>query len=349
MAVLTTHTGSLPRADAGVDEVLAHQLEVGLDVVNDGEVGKESYATYVVDRLSGFGESGEAFLGRGRADLADYPRYRDSLTVLSAATGAPPVCVGPVAYQGRPALTAQLRALAKALASARSTRHADVFVTAASPGVISRFMPNRHYPDEESYLLALAEAMKTEYDAITDAGFLLQLDCPDLTAGWHARDGDLDAHRRDVARRLEILDHATRDIEPDRMRLHVCWGNYEGPHHHDLELRHLVDLLLAARPAGLSFEGANPRHEHEWTVFAEVDVPDDTILVPGVIDTTTNYIEHPELVAQRIRHYVDAVGGPRVVAGTDCGFATFAAAPSVDPDIAWAKLASLVEGAARVS
>ena len=244
-------------------------------------------------------------------------------------------------------MTAQLDALRAAVGDAGLD---DVFVTAASPGVIARFMPNRHYPDDAAYLAALADAMKTEYDAIAAAGFVLQLDCPDLTAGWHARDGDLAAHRRLVAQRLEILDHATRDIAPERMRLHMCWGNYEGPHHHDIELRHVVDLLLGARPCGLSFEGANPRHEHEWTVFTDPDVrvPDDTVLVPGVLDTTTNYIEHPELVAQRIGRYVDAVGPDRVLAATDCGFATFAAAPSVDPDIAWAKLTSLVDGAALV-
>jgi 5-methyltetrahydropteroyltriglutamate--homocysteine methyltransferase len=320
-------------------------VEAGIDVVNDGETGKADYATYVASRLTGFGEGGESFLGRGRPDLADYPRYWKSLTQLDAATGAPPVCVGPVAYVGHDALAHEIDTMTAAMA--QTDRGA--FLTAASPGVISRFMPNRHYPDEESYLAALAEAMKAEYDAIVAAGFVLQLDCPDLTVGWNARDGDLAAHRRYVAQRLEALDHATRDIPPDRMRLHICWGNYEGPHHHDIPLRDVVDLLFAARPDTLAFEGANPRHEHEWAVFGEVEVPPDAVLMPGVIDTTTHYIEHPELVAQRIARYVERVGPERVLAATDCGFATFAAAPSVDPDIAWAKLGSLVAGAALAS
>jgi 5-methyltetrahydropteroyltriglutamate--homocysteine methyltransferase len=206
-------------------------------------------------------------------------------------------------------------------------------------------MPNRHYPDEGSYLSALADAMKQEYDAIAGAGFVLQLDCPDLTVGWHAATGDLDSHRAMVAERLAALDHATRDIPADQLRLHLCWGNYEGPHHHDIPLADIIDLVLAARPAGVSFEGANPRHEHEWAVFDGRGLPGETVLIPGVIDSTTNYIEHPELVAQRICRYADAAGRHRVIAGTDCGFATFAATSVVDQDIAWAKLAALAEGA----
>ncbi len=357
--ILTTHTGSLPRpaglgADAGgpqvaraVAEVVQRQLKAGLDVVNDGEAGKPSYATYVLDRLDGFGgETDTPFLGRGRADLADFPAYRERLSQgQSAAIGVQPVCVADVRYTGRDRLNAELSRLRAATLGAPG----EVFCTAASPGVIARFMPNRHYPDEESYLQALADAMKQEYDAIAAAGFVLQLDCPDLTVGWDARTGDLDAHRAMVRQRLAALDYATRDIPAGQLRLHLCWGNYEGPHHHDIPLADIIDLVLAARPSAVSFEGANPRHEHEWAIFDGRNLPDGTVLIPGVIDSTTNYIEHPALVAQRIGRYADVVGRERVIAGTDCGFATFAGMAVVDPDIAWAKLAALAEGARLAS
>ena len=363
--IRTTHTGSLPRpagltpdapdADVAraVAEVVRRQLAAGLDVINDGEAGKPSYATYVLERLSGFGDEADTpFLGRGRADLADFPGYRDRLAqAQSGAIGVQPVCVADVRYTGRDRLDAELshlRAATAATAQAAETAP-EVFCTAASPGVIARFMPNRHYPDEGSYLQALADAMKEEYDAIAAAGFVLQLDCPDLTAGWDARTGDLDAHRSMVAERLEILDYATRDIPASQLRLHLCWGNYEGPHNHDIPLADIIDLVLAARPSGVSFEGANPRHEHEWAIFADRALPEDTVLIPGVLDSTTNYIEHPELVAQRIGRYAEVAGRERVIAGTDCGFATFAGMEVVDPDIAWAKLAALSEGARLAS
>jgi 5-methyltetrahydropteroyltriglutamate--homocysteine methyltransferase len=357
--IVTTHTGSLPRpaglaADApgpdvakAVAEVVQRQLSAGLDVINDGEAGKPSYATYVLDRLSGFGgESDTPFLGRGRADLADFPAYLDRLSgERLGPVGVQPVCVSDVRYTGREQLDAELSRLRTATAGGV----AEVFCSAASPGVIARFMPNRHYADESSYLQALADAMKEEYDAIAAAGFVLQLDCPDLTAGWNTRTGDLAAHRRMVSERLAALDHATRDIPAGQLRLHLCWGNYEGPHHHDIPLADIVDLVLAARPSGISFEGANPRHEHEWTIFAGRDLPEDAVLIPGVIDSTTNYIEHPKLVAQRIARYAEVAGRERVIAGTDCGFATFAGSAVVDPDIAWAKLAALSEGARLAS
>jgi 5-methyltetrahydropteroyltriglutamate--homocysteine methyltransferase len=353
--ILTTHTGSLPRpagltpdapdaeVAAAVADVVRRQRAAGLDVINDGEAGKPSYATYVLERLSGFGnEADTPFLGRGRADLADFPGYRERLSRdQSGAIGVQPVCTGDVRYTGRDRLDAELANLRAAAGEAAG----EVFCTAASPGVIARFMPNRHYPDESGYLQALADAMKEEYDAIAAAGFVLQLDCPDLTAGWHARTGDLSAHRAMVSERLDILDYAVRDIPPAQLRLHLCWGNYEGPHNHDIPLAYIIDLVLAARPSGVSFEGANPRHEHEWALFAEVALPEDTVLIPGVLDSTTNYIEHPALVAQRIGRYAEAVGRERVIAGTDCGFATFAGMQVVDPEIAWAKLAALSEGA----
>ena len=347
--VLTTHTGSLPRPGgtaSPVADVVGQQLAAGIDVVGDGEVGKPSYATYVTERLSGFGEGQEEFFGTGRADLADFPAYAAAQTGPRTAIGRPATCIGPVSYVGTEALRTQLREFRAALDAHPGA--ADAFVTAASPGVIARFQPNRYYPDDATYLEALGEAMKHEYDAIAAAGFVLQLDCPDLTAGWDARRGDLDAHRRGAAQRLAVLDHATRDIAPEQLRMHVCWGNYEGPHTHDIPLADLVDLLFAARPTGLSFEAANPRHEHEWTLFGEVDVPDDTVLIPGVIDSTTNYVEHPELVAQRLRHFTGAVGVQRVLAGSDCGFATFENLHTVHPEITWAKLAALAEGAALV-
>lgn len=353
--ILTTHTGSLPRPawldpDAqgpavarAVAEVVKRQLAAGLDVINDGEAGKPSYATYVLGRLSGFGsESDPPFLGRGRPDLADFPAYAGRLqSERTGVIGRTPACVSEVRYTGREQLDAELSRLRAATTGIAG----EVFCSAASPGVISRFMPNRHYPDEGSYLAALADAMKEEYDAIAAAGFVLQLDCPDLTVGWHAVTGDLGAHRAMVAERLAALDHATRDIPAGQLRLHLCWGNYEGPHHHDIPLADIIDLVLAARPAGISFEGANPRHEHEWAVFDGRDLPGETVLIPGVVDSTTNYIEHPELVAQRIGRYAGAAGRHRVIAGTDCGFATFATTSVVDPDIAWAKLAALTEGA----
>ncbi len=358
--ILTTHTGSLPRpawltpeasgADVAraVAEIVDRQRTAGIDVVNDGEVGKPSYATYVLDRLSGFGDvSDTPFLGKGRADLADFPTYRDRLSRDTAGTiGTQPVCVDDVRYVGRAALDAELDRLGRATKGAGA---AEIFCTAASPGVIARFMPNRYYADESAYLQALSDAMKEEYDAIATAGFVLQLDCPDLTAGWDARTGDLAAHRRMVAERLEALDAATRDVPPDRLRMHLCWGNYEGPHHHDLPLAEIIDLVLGARPTGISFEGANPRHEHEWTVFEDRHLPDGTLIIPGVLDSTTNYIEHPELVAQRICRYTDVVGRERVIAGTDCGFATFAGMATVDPDIVWAKLAAMRDGAVLAS
>jgi 5-methyltetrahydropteroyltriglutamate--homocysteine methyltransferase len=236
-------------------------------------------------------------------------------------------------------------------AAVASDAPADVFLSAASPGVIALFHPNRHYPRHEDYVWALAEAMREEYEAIHHAGFLLQLDCPDLAAGYHMNPGGMrqEEFRRAAAFHVAALNHATAAIPPERMRLHLCWGNYEGPHHHDLPLREIVAVILDARPVGLSVEAANPRHGHEWRVWEEVPLPDDKVLIPGVVDTTTNFIEHPELVAERISRFARVVGRERVVAGTDCGFATVAGSARVDPAIAWAKLGALVEGARLAS
>jgi 5-methyltetrahydropteroyltriglutamate--homocysteine methyltransferase len=360
--MLTTHTGSLPRPQSLVDLIcaagaspppgamasavaasVARQCATGLDIVNDGELPKPSYVGYVARRLTGL--TGPS-ISRWRPGAEDFPGYakRQSDTPGRTAALAQPSCDGPVEYAGTAELREQITYLADAT---RGLPEHEMFMNAASPGVIEMFMPNGFHRDEESYLYALADAMKTEYDEIVRAGFLLQLDCPDLAAGWALgwSGRSVEEFRESVRLRLDVLAHATRDIPADRMRIHLCWGNFEGPHHHDLPLIEIIDLVLAARPMALCVEAANPRHEHEWEIFEDVKLPDDKILIPGVLDSTTNYIEHPELVAQRIVRYADIVGRDRVIAGSDCGFATFAALPAVDPEIAWAKLGALVQGA----
>ncbi len=371
--IFTTHTGSLPRPDdvvdllwsreqgSGVDDgvladrvrhavadVVRQQIAVGLDVVNDGETGKLSYASYVRDRLAGFEEAPGAASPKA-SDLREFPEYRKRLSSEGASRRmASFACVGPVTYQGQTELERDLADLTAAVVDGTPT---GVFVSAASPGVIALFHPNHHYPSHEAYVWALAEAMREEYEAIHRAGFLLQLDCPDLAAGYHigADTTDLDGFRRRASLHIAALNHATAAIPPERMRLHLCWGNYEGPHHHDLPLREIVDVVLGARPAALSVEAANPRHGHEWRVWEDVPLPDGKVLIPGVVDTTTNFIEHPELVAERLVRFARVVGRERVIAGTDCGFATVAGSARVDPAIAWAKLESMVEGARLAS
>jgi 5-methyltetrahydropteroyltriglutamate--homocysteine methyltransferase len=350
--ILTTHTGSLPRpaglADrhdpgavrAAVRETVARQREAGVDIINDGEVSKPSYATYVTERLSGFAGEPVALALRG---FEEFPEFAQKMwgDPDTAAIMANPSCNGPVAYLDQSQVQADI---ANLLAAADGA--AEVFMSAASPGVIEMFMANRYYPSTEEYLFALADAMKSEYDAISQAGLILQLDCPDLACEWALGPEQSTAEfRKVVAQRLEALDYATRDIPPDRLRMHLCWGNYEGPHHTDVPLADIIDLVLAARPAAVSFEAANPRHEHEWTVFEQVKLPEGKMLIPGVLDSTTNYIEHPELVAQRITRYAGVAGRENVIAGSDCGFATFAAFVPVDPKITWAKLAAMAEGA----
>lgn len=361
--ILTTHTGSLPRPpdllqmllsqDRGdpvdsatfearvreaVDEVVRKQVSCGIDVVNDGEMGKISYSTYAKDRLTGFTGPNRPRAGLP-LDLADFPEYaRRILPQLSVIDA--PVCEGPVSYKDLSAVQRDCDNLKAALQNVNVT---EAFMTAASPGVISRFLDNEYYPNHETYLSALADAMKTEYDAIYQAGFILQLDCPDLTGNR-----DIKGITRGLSYlelHVEALNHAVRDIPPDRMRLHLCWGNYEGPHHRDAPLRDIINIVLKARPAALSFEASNPRHEHEWKVFEEVKLPEGKVLIPGVLDSTTNFIEHPELVAQRLERFALVVGRENVIAGTDCGFATFAGYLVVDPSITWAKFQSMAEGA----
>jgi 5-methyltetrahydropteroyltriglutamate--homocysteine methyltransferase len=255
---------------------------------------------------------------------------------------ATPACVGPVSYRDLDAVRTDIANLKAALESAAVD---GAFMSAASPGVITLFLENQHYPSHEAYLFALADAMKSEYDEIHRAGIVLQLDCPDLAASRHSYGESLEEFRRRAALHIEALNHATRDIPPGAMRLHLCWGNYEGPHNHDVALRDIIDLAVNARPAALSFEAANPRHAHEWTVFEDVKLPDGKVLVPGVLDSTTNYVEHPELVAQRLVRYAELVGRDNVIAGSDCGFATFATTLRVHPTVTWAKLRAMADGA----
>jgi 5-methyltetrahydropteroyltriglutamate--homocysteine methyltransferase len=367
--ILTTHTGSLPRPrdltsmlealDGGqapdhaafearvrraVADIVRQQVDAGVDVVNDGEQGKVGYSTYVRHRLTGFG--GQSAVP-SRADWSDFPEAAARSERRS--TISRPACDGPIEWKDRTAVQKDVATLRAAVDAAPPT---EAFMTAASPGVIAHFLPNRHYPSREAYLARLVDVMKEEYDAIHRAGFLLQVDCPDLAMGRHLAFPEVSNAEfvKIAAANVEALNHALRDIPADRMRLHLCWGNYEGPHHRDIPLREILGVVLKARPQALSFEGANPRHEHEWVVFKEIRLPDDRVIIPGVLDSTTNFIEHPELVAQRLVRYAEIVGRERVMAGTDCGFATFARSVNqVEPEIAWAKFASMVEGARLAS
>lgn len=373
--VLTTHTGSLPRPSElaklmvtretgeldqaqvarlpglvreATESVLRGQAESGVDVASDGEQGKIGYATYVKERLSGFdGQAGALSL----ADLDDYPEIAEqALTGLVTDT---PSCTGPVHYSGLEQLHTELGELRTAVdaAQAANAGPSEVFVPAASPGVIATYLSNQYYDSHEAYLGALAEAMRTEYEAIAAAGFIVQIDCPDLAMGRHAQYADRSTteFRTAIAEHVEALNTAVAGIDPDQLRMHLCWGNYESPHHRDVELADIVDIVLRARPRGLALEAANARHAHEWRVFEDTPLPDDKILIPGVIDTCSNYVEHPDLVAERIERYASVVGAERVIAGTDCGFANFASFKPVLPRLVWAKLGSLAEGAHRAS
>ena len=369
--ILTTHTGSLPRSpsvqdllltrqerhqldqglfasgvDEAVVEVVAHQSEIGLDVINDGEQGRAQYATYFQDRLTGF--DGEmANRARPRLDDADFPEYA-AVRNTGSATIPQPACTGPIAWKDWPAVQKDIDRLKSATAQAMSqAKAAEIFMTAASPGVIANFLPNEYYPTEEAYLYALDDVMKDEYNAIASAGFLLQIDCPDLAMTRVSQFSHLtlEEFKKIVELHVEVVNYAVAGIPPESMRLHLCWGNTEGPHHHDPPLKDLIDLVLKATPVGLSFEGANPRHAHEWKIWKDVKLPQGKVLIPGVLDTTTNFIEHPELVAERITRYAELVGRENVIASSDCGFGTSAWGRKVDTRIAWAKLQAMVEGA----
>lgn len=369
--VYTTHVGSLPRPESllavmrpesrnaeedqafagalgeAVQTIVKRQASIGLDVVSDGEMSKPDYASYVTERLSGF--EGH-FTGHKAQDLRDYQGLARRLieigAVVPAAGGA--CCRGPVAMQDLSILARDIDNLRRAVDAVSPP---GAFINAASPGVIAVFQKNEYYPSEAEYIEAVAISMRVEYEAIVEAGFLLQIDSPDLAMGRHLAFADLsDAEFLKIAERnIEALNLAVANIPADKMRMHLCWGNYAGPHHRDIPLKRIIDVVLKARPAYLLLEGANPRHEHEWNVFDDVGLPDDKVLVPGVVDSTSNYIEHPELIAQRICRYANIVGRERVMAGSDCGFSTFRDYPTVYPEIAWAKLRSLVEGSAMAT
>lgn len=362
--ILTTHVGSLPRSkdvtecvfsheqgkplpeaqtviSQAVKDVVAKQLDAHVDIVSDGEMSKISYATYIKDRITGFDGDSPRTPPR---DLEDFPGF---LNRQASAGGTPtyrrPCCVGPITVKSMQPLQDDLDNFTAALVGADVS---DGFMNAASPGVIALFQPNSHYKTQDDYLEALAEAMRPEYEAIVAAGYILQLDSPDLGLGKHMMFKDEPENYAKLASvHVEALNHALRNIDGDRVRMHICWGNYEGPHHYDAAMSEVMPVALTAKPQGLLFENSNPRHAHEWVEVAAMDIPDDKILIPGVIDSTTNFIEHPELVAQRIERFANIVGKERVIAGSDCGFSTFAGFGAVDEDIVYAKLASMAEGA----
>ena len=323
--------------------MVRRQADAGVTVVNDGEAGKIGYSTYVKERLAGFGGTGG--LTGMPADMIEFPEFMQR--VMGDLDFEMPACIGPVRYKDLDAVRADIANLKAALDGADVE---DAFMSAASPGVIAVFLQNQHYDSHEDYVFALSEAMKPEYDEIHRAGIVLQVDCPDLAMTRQMMMDETLEEFRDRARvNVEALNRATADIPPEDMRLHLCWGNYEGPHHHDVALRDIIDIVFEARPAAISFEAANPRHEHEWNVFEDVELPEGKILIPGVLDSTTNYIEHPELIAQRLVRYGRLVGPENVMAGSDCGFATFASFLTVDPGITWAKLRAMAEGAELAS
>jgi 5-methyltetrahydropteroyltriglutamate--homocysteine methyltransferase len=365
--ILSTHTGSLPRPDdliqmmwaladgvpvdraaldarveAAVEDVVQRQAKAGVSIVNDGEMSKPSYATYVKDRLDGFrGESTQTYHFQ---DLVDYPR---SAELVASNPGrrkrSAPACTGPIGVKNAQLAHDDMVHLTR---SASSVDVAGTFSSAASPGIVSIFFANEYYATREEYVFAIAEAMRHEYEAIAASGATVQLDCPDLAMGRHMTYAamSLDEFRKAAEINVEALNHAVRNIPAEQLRMHLCWGNYPGPHHHDVPLADIIDIVWKAKPRTVLFEGANPRHAHEWKLFAEIDVPDDKILCPGVIEPQSNYIEHPELIAQRIERWGSVISPDRLMAGVDCGFSIHVGMQGIDPDVAWAKLTSLAEG-----
>ena len=365
--ILTTHVGSLPRSQAVTDvlfarehgtvadphaaaatitqavtEVVRRQVAAGVDVVSDGEMSKISYATYIADRFTGF--AGDTPREPGQ-DLVEFPNLLKKLADRgSTAKYRRPRCVGTIKAKDTGPLKADLENFRQAVAAGKPV---EGFLNAASPGVIALFQPNDYYPTQDAYLEAVAEALRSEYEAIVGAGFLLQIDAPDLGMGRHTmyRNASVAEYLKRAAIHVEVLNHALRNVKADRLRMHMCWGNYEGPHHHDVPMEELLPIVIKAKPQALLFEGANPRHAHEWAVFRDTKIPADKVLIPGVLSSTTNYVEHPLLVAERICRFADIVGRERVIAGSDCGFSTFAGFGPVDPDIVYMKLAAMAEGA----
>jgi 5-methyltetrahydropteroyltriglutamate--homocysteine methyltransferase len=369
--ILTTHVGSLPRPQDVVDVLFAQdrgeaidekhfeevvgnavketvrlQVDAGIDVIDDGEMSKISYATYIRHRLTGFeGDSSRPT----PKDLDDYPEYRDRLVKAGhSATYKRPVCKGPIATKTLEPLKQDIARLKNALAGVKAK---DGFMNAVSPGTIAVFQPNEYYPSHQAYLDALATAMREEYETIVHSGLILSIDCPDLAMGRHSRFKELTDEQflRNAELQVEALNHALANVPADRVRMHVCWGNYEGSHVNDMDCRQIFPIVIKAKPMALLIEGANPRHEHEWQAWENIKLPADKVLVPGVIGANSNYVEHPEVVAQRIVRYAGVVGKERVIAGTDCGFGTFAGFGSVYPPFCWMKMKSLAEGARLAS
>ncbi|MGC1817245.1 MAG: cobalamin-independent methionine synthase II family protein [Casimicrobiaceae bacterium] len=364
---LTTHTGSLPRPEdlirmmyakeegvpvdaaalsqrvaSAVADVVRKQAAAGIDVVNDGEMSKPSYATYIKDRLSGFGGAGNTFVYQ---DLASFPSLEKRVFGdPGRSRRKTPACNAAIGVRDPKGAQDDVDHLKAALASVEVQ---DAFLTAASPGVVSLFFRNEHYPTEEAYLFAIADAMRQEYETIANAGIVLQIDCPDLGMGRHIQYADLSVAqwRKKAELHVEALNHAVANIHPEQLRMHLCWGNYEGPHHCDVPLADVIDIVFRARPSAIALEAANPRHAHEWKLFETVKLPEGKLLIPGVIESKSNFIEHPELIAQRIGRYAQLVGRENVIAGSDCGFGTWVGQAAVDPDVVWAKMTAMAEGA----
>src|SRR5713101_4197842 len=371
--ILTTHTGSLPRPDNlvqlmvareqgkpvdanelaqsvrnAVADVVKHQVAAGIDIISDGEMSKIGFANYVKHRLTGFDGQSNPVVAQ---DVLDHPDLRVRMFRRNEGSESryfTPACTGPITLRDKDAVHVDI---ANLKAAVQEHQPAEAFMPAASPGTIAQVMQNKYYPTQEAYLYDLADAMRYEYQAIAAAGLLLQLDCPDLAMQRHTRfaNASLDEFRRQVEQNIEVLNYALTGISPEQVRIHVCWGNYPGPHHRDVPLKDIIDLLLKIQCGALSIEAANPRHEHEWNVFEQVRLPEGKILIPGLIDSCTNYIEHPVVVSQRLVRFARVVGRENVIAGTDCGFDTFAGASAVAPSVAWAKLQSLAEGAQLAS
>ena len=368
---LTTHTGSLPRPDdlirmmyakeegvpvdpealsarvrAAVAEVVKKQTDAGVDLVNDGEMSKPSYATYVKDRLAGFGGTGNTFVYQ---DLSEFPRLEKRVFGdPGRSRRKTPACNAPISVRDNQAPQVDADSLRAAV---NEVRVAGGFMSAASPGVVSLFFRNDHYKDFESYIYAIADAMRHEYETVAKAGFVLQIDCPDLAMGRHIQYADLSLSdfRKRARLHIEALNHAVANIPAEQLRMHLCWGNYEGPHHRDVPLADIIDIVFTAKPDAISLEAANPRHAHEWMIFEKVKLPYGKVLIPGVIESKSNFIEHPELIAHRIGRYAKLVGRENVIAGSDCGYGTWVGQAAVDPDVVFAKFKAMAEGAALAS
>jgi 5-methyltetrahydropteroyltriglutamate--homocysteine methyltransferase len=365
---LTTHVGSLPRPQDLIDLIFAkeegavvdaelldrriresvqtvvdRQAEAGVDIVNDGEHSKPSYATYIKDRLHGFGGAGNSYVFQ---DIEDFPSVKERIfSDAGRKKRNAPACNGPISVKDMVAVDQDAATLNAAI-----SKHAgkQAFMSAASPGVTALFFGNEYYERHEDYVFAIAEGLRHEYEAIANAGIVLQIDCPDLAMGRHTqfRELDMKGFRAAMELNIEALNRATANIAPEQLRMHMCWGNYPGPHHHDVPFQEIIDLVWTARPHAIQFEAANPRHAHEFEIFEHVKLPEGKVLIPGVIECQSNYIEHPELVAQRIGRYAHLVGRENVMAGCDCGFSIHAGSGGVDPEVVWSKLSALSEGAA---